>query len=157
ALLVANLVAEVRAFLARVPDGLLGVDRVERPARRVLVADRVEDEELRLRAEERGVGDAARLEVILSLLGDMARIAPVGLPGHRIADLADHAQRPVRAERIDPRGGRIRSHGHVARVDRLPAAHRRSVEPDPILEEFFVEAGRWDRGVLPDAREVNEL
>ena len=80
-----------------------------------------------------------RLEVVLGLLGDVARVAAVGLPGDGIADLADQRQRRRRVEGVDPRRRRVGDHQHVACVDRLPPADRRAVEADAVLEHLLVE------------------
>ena len=96
-------------------------------------------------------------EVRLGLLRDVARVARVRLLRDRIEDRAD--------ERIVgcAKNGSIfavvgvRDHHHVGRVDRLPAADRRSVERDAVLEEALVEAVDRDRRVLPHAREIDEL
>ena len=49
---------------------------------------RVEDVELGLGTPVGGVGDAGRLQVGLGLLGDVARVAVVGLAGQRVVDKA---------------------------------------------------------------------
>src|SRR5690606_2798859 len=59
-------------------------------------------------------------------------------------------------ERIHDRGRRIRQHQHVAVVDRLPAADRRAVEAEPVLQAGLEPPDRI-RDVLPGAREVDEL
>ena len=42
-------------------------------------------------------------------------------------------------ERIDHRGGRVRHDQHVGGVDRLPAADRRAVEAEALLEDVLLE------------------
>ena len=60
------------------------------------------------------------------------------------------------AERVDPRGCRVRQQHHVRLVDRLEAPHRRSVEGQAVLEHRLVECRRRDREVLHDAGQVAE-
>jgi hypothetical protein len=70
--------------------GFVGVDSKKYPVRRVVVADVVEDEELRLGADVDGVGEPVWSDVLLGLLGDVARVAAVGLAGDRVDhDVAD--------------------------------------------------------------------
>ncbi len=89
ALLLTELVGEVRPRRCRatgVPESLGGVDLIERPVLDLLVGDVVEHEELGLRPEVGGVGDRALDQVPFCLLGDVARIACVRFPEHRIGD-----------------------------------------------------------------------
>src|SRR6185312_9486053 len=158
AALVVRLVAEVGELLAaRVPAPLDAVDEVERLVRLRVVADVVEDEELGLGPEVADVGEARRLQVLLRLADDVARIARVRLLGDRIGHVADQRQRRILRERIELGRRRIGDEQHVRGVDRLPAADRRAVEPEAVLERVFLQLLNRDGRVLPDARQVDEL
>ena len=138
AFLVARLVAEVDALLAAVPVALVRLDVVVARVLVGVVADAVEDEELGLGTEVGGVADAGRLEVRLGLARDVARVARVVGAGDRIRDVADQLRRRILGERIHHRGVGIGNHQHVAVVDRLPSANRRSVEAEALIEGRFV-------------------
>ena len=53
------------------------------------VSHLVEDEKLRLRAKIGRFAKAGALQVSLSLLGDVAGVASIGLAGDRVPDVAD--------------------------------------------------------------------
>ncbi len=149
--------AEIRPLLrAGVPGALCRIDLIHRVVDALAVTDVVEDEELRLRTEIGGLADTALLEINLGLLGDVAGVAAVGLSGDRILDVADQGKRRRRAERIEKRRGRIRNDEHVALLDLLKPADRRAVEADTVDERISVERSRWNRKVLPEARQVGE-
>src|SRR4029079_6137597 len=117
---------------------------------------RVEDVELRLRAEVAGVGDAGGGQELLGLTGHVARVTAVGLAGDRVVHEEVHVERLVLAERVRPRGLRVREQRHVGLVDRLEAAHGRAVEGDATVDEVLVELGRGDGQGLHDAGQVAE-
>src|SRR5665811_1722817 len=96
-----------------VPCRLDGVDVVE--ARRLagVEPDVVEDVELRLRGEERGVRDAGGLQVRLSLRGDLARVAAVGLVGVRVDDRHVDVERLLDPERVEVGGADAVSYTHL--------------------------------------------
>ncbi len=141
ALLVAGLVAEVATALlgARVPRALDRVDEVVGGELVLVEADRVEDVELALRTPVRALRDAAAPQVRLGLAGDVARVAGVGLAGHRVADKAVEDQRGVLRERVEDRGGGVGEQEHVRLLDLLEATDRGAVEPEPLLERVLVE------------------
>ena len=58
----------------------------------LIEADVVEDKELRLGSEIGDVRNSRALQVLLGLAGDVPRIPGIVLPGHRVADVADHDQ-----------------------------------------------------------------
>ena len=161
ALLVPRLVREVgRAveleLTAGVPHTL---DRVEEVVAGVLVlveARGVEDVELGFGPEVRRVGDAGALQVLLGLLGDVARVARVGLAGDGVLHEAVEVQRRVLAERIEDRGVRVRDQEHVGFLDLLEAADRRAVEAVTVLEAVLGELVDGHREVLHHARQVTE-
>ena len=159
-LLVPRLVPEVRELLAAaVPGALVAVEEVVAGVGlRLIEAHVVEEEELGLRTHVRRVGDAGLAQVRLGLLGDVARVARVGLLGDRIVDRADDAtawaSRKTDRSSPSPASGII---DHVGRVDGLPSADRRPVERQAVLEQALLEARRRDRRVLPHAREIDEL
>ena len=160
-LLVADLVAEVRrAVELRLAPGVPhALDRVEEVVARVLVlveARRVEDVELGLGPEVRGVGDAGAAEVVLRLLGDVARVAAVGLAGDRVLHEAVDVERLVLRERVDHRGVGIGDQEHVRLLDLLEPADRRAVEAQAVLEDVLGELVRRDREVLHEPRQVAE-
>ncbi len=117
----------------------------------------VEDEELAFRPEIGGVGDPARAEVLLCATGHPTWILRVRLASDWIGDLADEGERGRLGGRIENRGGRIRHQEHVRLGDRLPAADRRAVEPEAIVERALVERPRGERHVLPCSEQVAEL
>ena len=157
ALLVAGLEAQVRPLvLAGVPDSLDRVDVVEALVRVLVEADVVEDEELGLRPEVGGVGDPGRHQVVLGLLGHVAGVAGVRLPGDRIPDEAVEVERLVLAERVDHGGVRVRHQEHVGLLDLLEAPDRRAVEPGALLEAVQRQLVRRHRVVLHQAGQVGE-
>ena len=157
AFLVADLVAQVRVFLAAaIPLAFATVDEVVARVGRLVEADVVENEELKLRAHEARVGDAGALEIGRGLAGDVARIAAVVLAGDRVLDVADHRQGLDRAERVEDGGFGLRDDEHVALVDPLPAADAGAVEAQAVLEDVLVELVDGNGEVLPEAGEVHE-
>ena len=163
ALLRAGMMADVwcHAALAEgraaIPVGLRGVDLVVGGVRALVEGDVVEDVELGLRAEVGCVGDAALPEVALRLLGDVARVARVGLTRDRVDHVADQRQRALAIEGIDPCCGGVGHQQHVRLGDLLEAADRGAVEAEPVAEGVVVEAGDRERHVLPCAGHVGEL
>jgi hypothetical protein len=133
------------------------VDLVVRAVVRELVRDRVEHEELALRAEVRGVGDPGRAQVLLGALGHAPRVLGVRLPRQRVDDLAQQRERRRLGERVEDRGLRLRHEEHVALRDPLPAADRRAVEAEPVVERALVEGGERQGHVLPGPEEIREL
>ena len=157
ALLVPRLVPEVRALVAaRVPRPLDRVDLVEGRALVLHEAHVVEHVELGLGPEVGGVGDAGRPQVLLGLLGDVARVAGVGLAGDRVADEAVEDERLVLQERVDHRRVGVGHQDHVRLLDLLEAADRGAVEAVAILERALGELVRRDREVLHETGEVAE-
>jgi hypothetical protein len=142
------LVGNVRALLA--------VDLVERGVHAVLEAHVVEHEELGLGAEIRGVADAGRGEIGLGLLRRRARVAPVGLTGAGLVDVAEDDQLGLRREGIEHGGAAVRHQHHVALVDRLPAGDRRAVEHHAVGEEILGDRPDVMRKMLPLAARVGE-
>ncbi len=154
AALVLDLVAaDVALGGTGVPGAGLGVDVVVRGVGAGVEPDRVEDVELGLGAEERGVRDAGGGEVGLGLLGDVARVAAVGLAGHRVLDEEVDVEVLLLAERVEPGGGEVGDQGHVGLVDGLEAADRRAVEHQGLGR---VERRRGYGEVLQNAWQVAE-
>ena len=123
AFLEAGLVAQVGVLLAAaVPLALDGVNVVVGAVLRLVEADVVEDEELQLGAPVGGVGDAGGAQVLLRLLGDVARVAAVGLLGEGVEDVAGNGEGGYGAGGIDAGGGGIRNEDHVRFLDLLEAA-----------------------------------
>ena len=157
AFLGARLVAQVGVLLlARRPVALGRIDGMEGEVGALPVAHVVEHEELGFGAEIGHVGDAAAFQMGLRLLRDVAGIAAVRLPGHRIAHVADQHQGRHRGEGIEERGLRVGDHHHVAFLNLLEAADRGSVEADTLVEDIRVDAVRRHREVLPGAGKVRE-
>ncbi len=126
---------------------------------RVLVlveAGGVEDVELGLGPEVRGVGDAGAAEVVLRLLGDVARVAAVGLAGHGVLHEAVDVERLVLRERVDDRGVGVGDQEHVGLLDLLEAPDRRAVEAQTVFEDVFAELVGRDREVLHQPGKVAE-
>ena len=139
-------------------QAFLGLDVVVARVLLGVVADVVEDEELGLGAEVGGVGDAGRLEIGLGLARDVARVARIVGAGDRIGDVADHGERGLLGEGIHHRGVGVGDDQHVAVVDRLPAANRRPVESQSLIERRFVLEFADRRGeMLPLPQQVHEL
>ena len=153
--LLAHGVAEARR--ARVPVALRRVDAVVRLVRRELVGDLVEDEELALGAEVRRVGDPRLAEVLLRPPRDSPRVAPVGLAGRRVGDLAHERQGRRLGEGVEHRARRVGHEQEVALGDALPAADRRAVEAQPLRERGRAERADGQRHVLPGSEQVREL
>ena len=151
-------VAKVRLLDARrVPRAFPRVNLVVAPVLVLLVADLVEDEELRLGPDEAGVGNPRLLQVLLGFARDMARVPREFLPGDGIDHVGDHAHRRLRKERIDASGGGVRDGHHVGLVDAHPAANRRAVEPETLLEGAFIQNVHRKRAMLPAPEHVDEL
>ena len=74
-------------------------------------------------------------QVGLGLLGDVARVAGVGLAGERVVDEEVQRQRLLAAERVDERRRRVGQQQHVRLVDLLEAADRRAVERETVGED----------------------
>jgi hypothetical protein len=116
----------------------------------------VEHEELGLGADHDGVADPGALDVRLGLLGGAARIAPIGLAGAGLVDIAEQDQARLGGERVHHRRIRVRHQDHVALVDHLPAGDRGAVEHDAVLERLFVDGRDVLGRVLPLAARVGE-
>ena len=156
--LVGRLVAEVRPLGATcVPSRFHRVDFVHGPVLLRHKSDVVEDEELGLGADVAGVGDAGLLQIGDPLLGDVPRIAGVLFFRDRIDDVGDHAHGGHLEKRVQDGRLRVRNRQHVGGIDGLPAADRRAVESEPVLEDAIVQ--RVDRigAVLPGSEHVAEL
>ena len=152
------LVAKVRLLDARrVPRAFPRVNLVVAPVLVLLVADLIEDEELRLGPDEAGVGNPRLLQVLLGFARDMARVPRELLPGDGIDHVGDHAHRRLGKERIDASGGGVRHGHHVGLVDAHPAANRRAVEPETLLEGAFIQNVHRKRAMLPAPEHVDEL
>ena len=154
----ANAVAEIAALVGRVGIGRQ-FDRVELEAGVVGIgreADVVEHEELGFRAEEAGVADAGRLQIGFRLLGDAARIAPIGLAAGGIENVAVEDHRRGREERVHAGRGRVGHEGHVGFVDRLPARDRGAVEHQAVGESVLVDQRLVEGHVLPLAARIGE-
>ena len=120
------------------------------------IAHVVEDEELGLRREIGGVGEAQALQVGFRLLGDIADVAGIELPGDRIADVADQYQGRHRREGIEEGRRGIGDDHHVTFMNFLETADGRSVEADALGKGFIVQAPRRQREVLPDPGQIRE-
>ena len=161
--LVLDLETEIRAFLDRavfaaIPVTFVRIDVVVARILRGVVAQRVEDEKLRLGSKERRVADAGGLEIGLGLARDVARVARVVGAGDGVGDVGDDAQRRILGERIHHRSIRVWNHQHVAVVDRLPSANRRTVEAQAFVEgSFILELGDRGSEMLPRAKQVDEF
>ena len=120
---------------AGVPRAFDRIDLVVAPVLVLLVADVVEDEELRLGPDVAGVGDARSASGTPRPCA--RRAAGRGVKSLRVIgidDVGDDADRRPREERIEA-GRRGVGHGqHVGLVDAHPAANRRSVEAEALLE-----------------------
>ena len=154
-LLLAHRIAE--PGLPGVPVAFARVDEVVGVVRAEVVRDLVEDEELALRPHVGGVGDTGREQVLLCALGDAARVLRVRAAGDRIRDLADQRERRRLGERIEDRRRRVGHEQHVRLGDPLPAANRRAVEAEAVVEGRFVEGPDREGHVLPGSEQVAEL
>ena len=156
AFLVARAVAQVVLLAAGVPAAFVGVDVVETVLRGGVETDAVEDEELRFGAEEGLVGDAGLDQIGFGFLGDVARVALVGLRGERIDGVADHHQGRRVAERIHEGGvGSGISNMSDSWIDCQPRIELAS-KPKPSLKESLFEFADRVADVLPDAGKVGE-
>jgi hypothetical protein len=160
ALLVARLVTEVgpvgRPLETRIPVAGFGIDEVEAIVVALVEADGVEEEELELRTDIDGISDARLLDVRFGLLGDVARIARVGLARDRILDVADQHERRHSREGVHLRRRRVGHQQHVGFVDGLESADGRAVESETVLEDALAQLRDGNREMLPEAREVDE-
>ena len=150
AFLVAELVAQVRKFLAAaVPLAFDAVDVVIARVRRLIEANVVENEKLALRSDERRIADAGALQIVHRFAGDIPRVARVVFPRDRVLYVADHRQRGERAKRIDRRRFGLGHDEHVALVDRLPTANAGAVEAQAFLEHVLGQLIDGNRKMLP--------
>ena len=76
----------------------------------------------------------------------------VRLARHRVGDLADQRERGRLGERVEDRARRIGHQQHVRLRDALPAADRRAVEAEALVEGGLVERAQRQRHVLPARR-----
>ncbi len=116
----------------------------------------VEDEEVGFRTDEDRVADLGLLQILLGLLGDPARVAVVGLVGHRLENVADDRHRGLGEERIDRHRVGIGHQLHVGLVDRLPAGDGGAVEHQALREGLFVDQADVKGDVLPLAARIGE-
>ena len=79
------------------------------------------------------------------------------LPGHRIDDVGDDADGGPGEERIEARRVGVRHGEHVGFVDAHPAADRRAVESEAVLECVLVQMLQGKGAVLPAAEHVDEF
>ena len=117
------------------------VDEVVRPVRAELVRHLVEDEELALGAEVGRVGDrrsraGTPRPCRATRRGSFAYGSRVS--GSAISQISESVGTSV--DGIEDRARRVRHQQHVALGDPLPAADRRAVEAEPLLERGLVEA-----------------
>ena len=146
----ARLVAEIRLLDARrVPRAFDRVNLVVAAVLVLLVADLIEDEELRFGPDEAGVGNPQLLQVRLGFARDVARVPRKLLPGDGIDDVGDHAHRRLRKERLETCRGGVRDSHHVGLVNAHPAANRRAVEPEALLEGAFIKHVHREGAMLP--------
>ena len=117
----------------------------------------VEDEELRFRTKIHGITQADLLDVRLGFLGDIARIAAVGLVGDGVDNVTDEGEGRLLEERVDARRAGVRNKDHVGLVDGLPATDGASVEAKSLGETFFRDPVDRHGGVLPLAQEIHEF
>ncbi len=96
------------------------------------------------------------LEVLLRLLGDVARVAAVGLAGDRVLHEAVDVHRRVLAERVHDRGRRVGHQDHVGFLDLLEPADRGSVEAEAVDERVRFSSCEGTREVLHEAWQVAE-
>ena len=156
--LVAQVAGAVRVLLrAGVPPALDGVHLVEGLVGGGVVAHGVEDVELRLGTEVAGVGEAEFREVLLSLAGDVARVAAEWFAGVWVVDEELHVQRLGLAEGVHKRGVEVGQQHHVGVVDAGVAGDGGAVECEAFLDRVLVEGGRWHGEVLFDAWDIGEL
>ena len=94
--------------------------------------------------------------MLLGLLGDVPRIAGVGLAGQRVAHEAVEDQRLVPHERVDDSRVRIGHQDHVRFLDLLEATDRRAVEAVALLEGVRRQLVRGNREVLHQPRQIAE-
>src|SRR5262245_12628378 len=87
----------------------------------------------------------------------MSRIAAEILPGHRIDDVRDDAERWLGEKRIEAAGVGIGHGEHVRFVNPHPAANRGAVESQTFLECVGVPEIDWKRAVLPASKHVDEF
>jgi len=144
------------AGVAGAPDALRRVDVVVAFVGVLVEPGLVQDVELELRTPVRDVGHTGGDQAVLGLLGDVARVPGVGLPGDGVLDEAVQQERRLLPEGIQHRGGGIRHQEHVRLVDGLEPPNGGSVEAVAILEAALGEFTDGHREVLHDAGQIAE-
>ena len=87
----------------------------------------------------------------------MPGVTAVEIPAHRIAYVADDAQRRHGGERIDETRVRVRDQQHVAFIDHLKAANARAVEAYALRESILAELPGRNGEMLPEPGQVHEF
>ena len=128
------------------------VDLVVRAVACQVVGDRVEDEELALRADVARIGDpglsrysSARFAIRRGSFAYGSRVI-----GSTTSQMIESVGASVNGS--SDRGVGLRHQQHVALGDPLPAADRRAVEAEALVERLFAERTKRQRHVLPRAR-----
>src|SRR6202790_4354861 len=153
---VARPISQIVLFPARVPAPLFGVNIVEAVLLALVEAHVVENEKLGLGAEICRVGNAGGGQVHLGLPRDITGIAVVALLGDGIDHVAHQHKGGNGREGIEQMKIGVGPQQHVALVDARPAANRRAVDTEAVLEARFRQLLDWIGNVVPEAGNVGE-
>ena len=102
------------------------------------------------------VSNAGGLEVLLSLGGDVARIAGVRLFGERIHHGEVHDEGLAGTERVNERGGYVRNELHIGLVDGGEATDRGAVKHETLGEDVILESSDRDAEMLHHSGKIAE-
>jgi hypothetical protein len=95
--------------------------------------------------------------MLFGATADAAGVLRIRRARDRVGDLAHERERRDFGRRIEDRGRGVGHEEHVRVLDRLPAADRRAVEAEALVEGRLVEGSNRQRDVLPGAEQVAEL
>src|ERR1700746_1779745 len=93
----------------------------------------------------------------LRLFRDTTRVAIVRFARDRIDNGANQREGWFRVKDVDPWRRRIGNDEHIGRVNSLPAADARAVEPQTIRKNIFVILAKGCGEMLPGSRQIGEF
>ena len=117
----------------------------------MLEADGIEQEEAHLDRHPHLVGVLAGGKMGGGPLGRGARVALVAAPAGRVGAVADHRERGLGAERVEPRGAEVRPQQEIGLGHVAPAREFRAVDQQARGQRFRVDRAGVAGDVAPAA------